>query len=927
MKSPFLSFLASLALLLPVLAHGGETLNLAGEWRFAIGAPNAGLEKTVLQDRVTLPGTTQTNQKGRLVTISPEQQKVVDLDEDPDRNPLMGIWTPAYANVNSAWYQRDVEIPASWANQRITLTLDRSKITRVWVDEQDCGSCDDICTSHCYDLTKALTPGKHRLTVLVTTGPFPYMVVGHQLGAMQGNWNGIIGRIQLEARPQTFIEEVRVTPDVARKVAKLRVAIANPAGGSLEVSAKAWNTDQPHSVAPMSVHVTGTMMEFDFPLGKNAQLWDEFHPALYKLTARLGADSYVTDFGLREFRRKATVFTINGKTTFLRGTNDCAQFPKTLHAPGEVEEWVRIWRILKSYGLNHCRFHTWTPPEAAFTAADMVGIYMQPELPSVPGFPYGENKEHDDYELRMGFAMLRKWANHPSFVMLALGNEIGIKNPGNRDAMTAVVNQFRAFDPTRLYAEGSNNNFGQPTFNPNDDYWTTMFILKDAKRIPIRASFSGGTGWLNTTEPSTLRDYTGELKVCPAPMIGHEVGQYTFYPDLNERLKYTGNVVARLRNFDVIENRMRARHILEQNQEFARASGALAALCYREEIEAYLRTPNFGGFQMLDLVDYHGQGTSLVGVLDAFRESKGIITPEQWRQFCSETVVLCRFPKYTWTTGETFTAEVQVAHYGPQALANLPVRWSLAGVSGQLPPATVATGTVQSLGKIQVPLGNMKAPQRVQLEAQVGSYRTEYPLWVYPAEAPQAPNVTVIRKLDAALAALEKGEKVLFIPELKDIEPYSLKSGFETVFWNFFFGGQPPTMGILCDPKHPMLAQFPTEFHSNWQWFPIVTRARVMILDALPAQYRPVVQAIDNIQRCRKLGLIWEAKVGPGKLLVCTSDLPAMQDQPAARQLLQSITQYVTSEAFAPQTEIPAADIQKLFTTPVVKKAAARKDE
>ena len=104
--------------------------------------------------------------------------------------------------------------------------------------------------------------------------------------------------------------------------------------------------------------------------------------------------------------------------------------------------------------------------------------------------------------------------------------------------------------------------------------------------------------------------------------------------------------------------------MLDQAHDFFKASGALAVVCYREDIEAALRTPEFGGFQLLDIQDFPGQGTALVGILNVFMENKGMIEPEQWRGFCSETVPLFRMEKYVWTNDETLTGKVQIAHYG-----------------------------------------------------------------------------------------------------------------------------------------------------------------------------------------------------------------------------------------------------------------------
>ena len=485
--------------------------------------------------------------------------------------------------------------------------------------------------------------GRHVLTILVDTHGFPEGVGGHHLGGMQGNWNGIIGRIELRAQNRVWIDSVRVFPDVPKRSARVRVAVGNrtgkPAKVAIAVWAQSFNSPTRHAPPPrrQAATIAGPeqTVEIDYPLGDGTQTWDEFSPALYHLDVELTASGSRkpasherVDFGMRQFGRRGTQFAVNGKTIFLRGTHNGCSFPLTGHPPMDVEAWLRVFRIAKSYGINRYRFHTWTPPEAALTAADLAGVYLQPELPKA-GSPYGDDPRTDAFLRSEGERILAAWCNHPSLVMLALGNEIGIPRPNSREAMTALVSHFRSLDPTRLYAEGSNNNFGNPTLNPNDDYFTSF--RTGPRRGAIRGSFAtvnAPLGHVQAGPPSTTADYGQAIARIGVPAIGHEVGQYTVYPDFREIAKYTGPL--RLRNYDVFREQLEAKGMLDQADAFVRASGALAVLCYREEVETALRTPGFGGFQLLDIIDNQEQGTALVGFLDAFMDSKGLIAPAAW---------------------------------------------------------------------------------------------------------------------------------------------------------------------------------------------------------------------------------------------------------------------------------------------------------
>ena len=332
-------------------------------------------------------------------------------------------------------------------------------------------------------------------------------------------------------------------------------------------------------------------------------------------------------------------------------------------------------------------------------------------------------------------------------------------------------------------------------------------------------------------------------------------------------------------------------------------------------------------------MDFPGQGTALVGMLNVFMENKGITTPDTWRQFCSETVPLLLMKKYTWTSDETFTAEVKVAHYGPRDLQKARIRWGLYEsnaqvlASGDFAPGLIKEGGLRTIGTITIPLNKLKTPQKVKLVLQIAGmpYGNQYDLWVYPPKhelsAPE--GVTVTNRLDAAaLEKLAQGGKMLLFYRTED-RKVSVGGAFPTGFWCWamFSKGAlaqgiepaPGTQGFLCDPKHPALADFPTEFHSNWQWWQMTKNSRPLILDETPADYRPIIHVIDNFARNHKLGLLFETKVGKGKLLVYAADLPALQGHPEVRQLMQSLLRYAGSSAFEPKTELNVELLKKLL--------------
>lgn len=938
-------------------AAGEGSIGLGGEWRFALDREDRGVADRWfardLDGAVKLPGSLAVQRIGDEVGTNtawtggindrswfeaPEYAKYREAG-----NVKIPFWLqPERVYVGAAWYQRDVEVPEAWRGRRIVLSMERPHWeTTVWVDDRLAGSGDSLSVPHEHDLSELLSPGKHRLTVRVDNrmiaevGINAHSVSDHT----QGNWNGIVGDILLRASDPVWVDDVQVFPDVAKKSARVEVRLCNRTGaaaeGEVALRAVPKGSGAGEEVAaagvPVTVRPSGTTVSLDFQMGDGARPWDEFSPNVYRMEVtwrgRGGAtDCRAVDFGLREAGTDGRRITVNGRRIFLRGTLECCIFPLTGHPPTDVESWRRIIRVCQAHGLNHIRFHSHCPPEAAFIAADELGFYFQVEVAAWvnQGATVGDGRSIDAWLYEESERIRRAYGNHPSFLLLAHGNEPAGK--GHAAWLAEWVNRHRTEDGRRLYTSGS----GWPEIPENQFHVTP--------KPRIQAWGGGLRSRINAKPPETLTDYRDFIESHPQPVISHEIGQWCVYPNFDEIEKYTGHLKAK--NFEIFRDALVAKGMGGQARDFLMTSGKLQALCYKEEIESALRTPGMGGFQLLDLHDFPGQGTALVGVLDPFWDSKGYITPAEFRRFCGPVVPLARLPKRVFVEGERLGAEIDLAHFGPAPLANCAVVWELKGddgvafAGGHFETRTIPTGEMARIGEIGIDLRGIASPGRYRLEVGVGQThglsaaeiaRNEWDVWVYPArvDGEEPGGVLVAGRFDeAARERLESGGKVLLLappPMVRGDALGRVKIGFSPIFWNTAWTKrQPPhTLGILCNPKHPALAGFPTDFHSNWQWWELVSRSHPFILDALPRDLRPVVQVVDDWVTNRKLALAFEARVGKGKLLACGIDLATgLGERPVARQLRRSLLAYMSTGGFDPGVSVTYDQIASLLREP-----------
>jgi len=916
-----------------------QKIDLSGEWKFAIDSSDKGISEKwfdqTLKDKLILPGSMTSSGKGDDITLKTQWTgQIVDSAfytnpqykkyREPGNIKIPFWLQPVKHYIGAAWYQKEVTIPKDWNKKSIGLFIERCHWeSRLWVDDQEVGMQNSLGTPHQYDLTKLLIPGKHRLTLCIDNrvkdidpGVNSHSISDHT----QTNWNGALGQLYLEARPMVKIQNIQVYPDVQNKKIAVKVKVQNLTGKatSAKLNLAVIENLQKES-ANFELKEGENTLEMSLEMGADAKLWNEFHPNVYSLEASVKdkasgqTDVSNTTFGMREFTTAGKQILINGQPTFLRGTLECAIFPKTGYPATEVTEWLRIFDICRAHGLNHMRFHSWCPPKAAFDAADQTGFYLQVEVSSWSR-NLGESKPIDRYLYEESQRMIEAYGNHPSFCLMSYGNEPSGKE--HVTYLTEFVNYWKRKDKRRIYTSGA----GHHLVLPVSDYISSQ-------RPRIQRWREGLKSIINAEPPRTDYDWSAFNSSCEQPVVSHEIGEWCVYPNFKEITKYDG--VLKAKNFEIFQESLKEHGMEQLADSFLLASGKLQTLCYKADIEAALRTKGFGGFQLLDLHDFPGQGTALVGVLDAFWDEKGYVSPQEYKRFCNSTVPLVRLKKRIFTNQEQFEATAEVAHFGETPINGCIPEWKVNDKngkiiqSGEFSKTDIPLGNGFQLGEISFPLALITNPEKLTLEVSVGSFLNRWDFWVYPAnheKIDREENIRVVQNLDDATRKyLADGGNVLLTLKKGTLPPEiggDVQIGFSSILWNTAWSKKqaPHTLGILCNPKHPALSEFPTEYHSNWQWWDAMSHSQAINLSIFPTYMIPIIRVIDDWFTNRPLALIFEAKVGKGKVLISGIDLQNDLDKRVeAKQLLYSLKKYMTSEMFNPKTEIQLEKLNQLF--------------
>ncbi|MCK9508184.1 MAG: hypothetical protein M0Q54_07080 [Pigmentiphaga sp.] len=877
-------------------------IDISGNWAVQLDSMNVGITEgwnnKIFSQPVQLPGTTDDAGLGVPNMLEPRLEK-----------PQLLHLTRKNSYLGSAWYSKEITTPKDWAAKQIRLSLERVIWqTNVWIDGKEIPQMQNsLSTPHVYDLTGYIIPGKTQKITIRVDNRKKYDISIRNLAHAYTNdtqviWNGIIGKMILQAFDSVSIGHIDIQPDISNHRAQVDVSITNVTDKSLdgyvEIQAKHKQSGERSALLTENIRIPAgvSVHSFDYVMDTPVKLWSEHHPDLYTLQVSVQTANTSSvdkaDFGMRAFGREGSQLTINGKPLFLRGTLECNIFPLTGYPPMTKPGWEKVFKTAKSWGLNHLRFHSWCPPEAAFEVADAMGFYLQVELP-VWSLNIGDNDSTVTFLYKEADRIMKAYGNHPSFCMWSMGNEL----QGDMSVLADLVQYLKQKDSRRLYTTTSftfEKGYGVWP-QPEDDYFITQWTNKGWVR---------GQGVFNAQPPNFDTDYAKSVEGAEVPIITHEIGQYAVYPNLDEIAKYTGVLLPL--NFEAVKADLEQKGMLGKAAQFTKASGKLASVLYKEEIERALKTQGISGFQLLDLHDFPGQGTALVGLLDAFWDNKGVVSADEFRQACNDVVPLLRFPKAVYRADESFHATVDFSNYSDKELADQLIRWKLMDGATIIAAGEFATtihyGYNADASEINLPLNFTDKASKLTVHVSLKDlpYHNQWNIWVYPPEQDvNFGKVKYTRDLEEARKLLDAGEIVLFNPDFKDIK--GVEGRFVPVFWSpVHFPKQAATMGVLCNPNHAAFAQFPTDMHTDWQWWDIIKNSTTMITDSIQGG-APVVEIIDNFVTNRKLAMIYEGSVGPGKLMLVSCDLQTdINQRLVAKQLLISILDYMNSQAFNP---------------------------
>ncbi|MBQ7189414.1 MAG: hypothetical protein IJR99_08385 [Kiritimatiellae bacterium] len=878
----------------PVLGNEpGRCVSLRGEWEFLrqpMRAPwRNGIWKAFYAENWTpshtlrVPGCWEAQGVGE-----PGMGESWDCKWDHNPKPIRHIY------MGDGWYRKKVAIPATWKGMRIWLKVGGVRSQGwFWVNDHAVAWVDNYCGSYKYEITPFVEPGKEAKVVVMVSNVLP-----SRKGLLSAihRWGGLYRDVEIEATPQSFIDDAWVRGDFDKREAEAHVTVCADAQKRIlpEVRVTIEGTDGARLSRPNDAGET--IVRLPLP---NFRPWSPEHPNLYTAVVELVENGSVVQtrrerFGVRKLEVRGKEFYLNGKPFYVRGFGDDHAYPITGITPADREAHLAHLRIAREAGFNFVRLHTHCEVPEYFEAADEAGILIQPELPyysDVPTEAFPFDPLRDVTELN------RHYRRYPSFAVYSMGNEGSFGH-----TLDARLHAYvKAMDPDRLKI---NQDCHEARINPPD--------CADYLGGPINVWPRGS---VNPDRPFVTHEY---LNLCVK---------------LDSRLepRFTGAwraPVTRAGRAAWLEKSGLDHTWGDRLQD---AQHALQRHYQKRGIEAARADPYCDGhifWTIVDVVVQQGETYTAQGLFNPFWEQKrNGFSPSEFARFNSPSCVLLDVPdtKRVFTSGDTLDADFLFAHFGETPLKDAALAWRLTcrtggpPVQGRIPiPGEIPLGAARKVASAKVVFPVVENPVRATLTAELGEVSNSWDFWIFPrrekrdgsgiAVAPRFRQALedryqgLLTPEDAARAklvlaeygsqmaadALARGQRVIVVAG---------ETGRPDVSLGWWWMGNQVGTALA---NHPALSALPHEGYLSPLLFRmILNKGRQLPLTGLSQDDMLIVG--EGGQHC--FLYLAQAQIDKGSAIL-SFGVNLLADTPEAVAMLDGLVEYAASERFAPKSRI-----------------------
>lgn len=462
-----------------------EWKNLNGLWDYAI------IEKgkhtpSVFDGKILVPFAVESSLSGVAKTVGAEKELV---------------------------YRRSFEVPSSWKGKKVLLHFGAVDWkTDVWVNDVKVGSHTGGFTPFSFDITEALQ-GKNNTLMVKVWDPTDkgYQPRGKQVSRPEGIWytpvTGIWQTVWLEPVSESYIQDLRITPDIDNSLLSLKALVKDATSKDL-VEVKVFDGQQ---LIAQGKSINGECVQVAMP--ENAKLWSPESPFLYTLKVSLKQNGKLVDevssyAAMRKYSSKRDAngivrLELNNKPLFQFGPLDQGWWPDGLYTAPTDEALLYDIQKTKDFGFNMIRKHIKVEPARWYTYCDKLGIIVWQDMPSGDRNPEWQNRKYfEGTEMKRSAESEACYRKEWKEIMDALysypciGTWIPFNEAWGQFKTPEIVEWTKQYDPTRLVNPASGgNHYTCGDMLDLHNYPAPELYLYDAQRATVLGEY-GGIGWV-----------------------------------------------------------------------------------------------------------------------------------------------------------------------------------------------------------------------------------------------------------------------------------------------------------------------------------------------------------------------------------------------------------------------------------------------